>query len=53
MHTILLGSGIWVVKELKFPADVFSLPQPLKFWALPMNWPGCSGAFYRPVIEVA
>ena len=52
-HTILLGSGIWVVEELKFPAEVFSLPQPLKFWALPMNWPGCSGAFYRPVIEVA
>ncbi len=52
-HTILLGSGIWVVEELKFPEEVFSLPQPLKFWALPMNWPGCSGAFCRPVIEVA
>ena len=52
-HTILLGSGIWVVEELKFPAEVFSLPQPLKFWALPMNWPGCSGAFCRPVVEVA
>ena len=52
-HTILLGSGIWVVEELKFPAEVFSLPQPLKLWALPMNWPGCSGAFCRPVVEVA
>lgn len=52
-HTILLGAGVWVVEELRFPAEVFSLPQPLKFWALPMNWPGCSGAFCRPVIEVA
>jgi arylformamidase len=51
-HTILLGAGVWIVEELRFPADVFSLPQPLKFWALPMNWPGCSGAFCRPVIEV-
>lgn len=52
-HTILLGAGVWVVEELKFPAEVFSLPQPVKFWALPLNWPGCSGAFCRPVIEVA
>jgi kynurenine formamidase len=52
-HTVLLGAGIWVVEELKFPPEVFSLPQPLKFWALPMNWPGCSGAFCRPVLEVA
>ena len=52
-HTLLLGAGVWVVEELRFPAEVFSLPQPLKFWALPMNWPGCSGAFCRPVIEVA
>ena len=51
-HTILLGSGIWVGEELKFPAEVWELPQPVKFWALPMNWPGCSGAFCRPVIEV-
>lgn len=52
-HTLLLGAGIWVVEELKFPPEVFTLRQPLKFWALPMNWPGCSGAFCRPVIEVA
>ena len=51
-HTILLGAGVWVLEELRFPAEIFSLPQPLKFWALPMNWPGCSGAFCRPVIEV-
>ena len=52
-HTILLGAGIWVVEELHFPVEVFALPQPVKFWSLPMNWPGCSGAFCRPVIEVA
>ena len=52
-HTILLGAGLWVVEELRFPAEVFALPQPQKFWALPMNWPGCSGAFCRPVLEVA
>ena len=51
-HTILLGAGIWVVEELRFPAEVFSLPQPLKFWAMPLNWPGCSGAFCRPVVEI-
>ena len=52
-HTLLLGAGVWVVEELRFSAEVFSLPQPMKFWALPLNWPGCSGAFCRPVLEVA
>jgi arylformamidase len=51
-HTILLGAGVWVIEELKFPSEVFVLAQPVKFWALPLNWPGCSGAFCRPVIEV-
>lgn len=51
-HTILLGAGLWIVEELRFPPAAFALPQPVKFWALPMNWPGCSGAFCRPVIEV-
>ena len=51
-HAIVLGAGIWIVEELRFPPEVFSLPSPLKFWALPMNWPGCSGAFCRPVVEV-
>lgn len=50
-HTILLGAGLWVVEELRFPPEVFTLPSPVKFWTLPMNWPGCSGAFCRPVIE--
>jgi kynurenine formamidase len=51
-HTILLGAGVWVVEDLSFPAEAFALRTPVKFWALPMNWPGCSGAFCRPVIEV-
>jgi kynurenine formamidase len=51
-HTILLGAGVWIVEELRFPDEAFALPRPVKFWALPLNWPGCSGAFCRPVIEV-
>ncbi|HWA09886.1 MAG TPA: cyclase family protein [Opitutaceae bacterium] len=51
-HTVLLEAGIWIVEELRFPPDAFALRPPVKFWALPMNWPGCSGAFCRPVIEV-
>jgi kynurenine formamidase len=52
-HTILLEAGVWVVEELRFPEEIFSLAGPLKFWALPLNWPGCSGAFCRPVVEIA
>ena len=51
-HAILLGAGIWILEELRFPPEVFSLPMPVKLWALPLNWPGCSGAFCRPVIEL-
>ena len=51
-HSILLGAGIWILEELRFPPESFLIPQPVKFWALPLNWPGCSGAFCRPVIEL-
>jgi kynurenine formamidase len=51
-HTVLLGAGVWIVEELRFPAEVFALAQPMKFWTLPVNFAGCSGAFCRPVIEV-
>ncbi len=51
-HTILLGAGIWIVEELKFPSEVFDLPQPVKFWSLPINFRGFTGAFCRPVIVV-
>jgi arylformamidase len=52
VHEILLGGGTWIVEELKFPAEVFALPQPVKFWSLPVNFKGFSGAFCRPVIAV-
>ena len=51
-HTILLGAGVWIVEELLFPAEVFQLPQPVKFWSLPVNFRGFTGAFCRPVIVV-
>jgi kynurenine formamidase len=52
-HEILLGNGIWIVEELSFPAEVWTLPQPVKFWSLPVNLKGHTGAFCRPVIEVS
>ena len=50
VHTILLGRGIWIVEELRFPPDVFTLPQPQTFMALPINLRGHSGAWCRPVV---
>jgi arylformamidase len=49
VHTILLGHGIWIVEELRFPADVYQLPMPQNFMALPINLRGHSGAWCRPV----
>ncbi|MBW3622552.1 MAG: cyclase family protein [Armatimonadetes bacterium] len=49
-HMVLLGAGIWILEELKFPEEVFSLPQPQTLWALPINLQGHSGAWCRPVI---
>ena len=51
-HAILLGGGVWIVEELKFPPEVFDLPQPLNFWSLPINLKGHTGAFCRPVVVV-
>lgn len=51
-HEILLGAGVWVVEELRFPPEAFSLPQPCRFWSLPINFPGHSGSFCRPVLVV-
>ena len=51
-HTVLLSNEVWIVEELRFPQDVFSLPQPVKFWGLPVNFKGFTGAFCRPVIVV-
>jgi arylformamidase len=52
-HEILLGNGVWVVEDLSFPAEVFTLPMPAKFWSLPVNLKGHTGAFCRPVIEAS
>lgn len=52
VHEVLLGGGAWIVEELRFPDEVFSLPQPVQFWSLPVNFKGFSGAFCRPVIAV-
>jgi arylformamidase len=52
VHEVLLGAGIWIVEELRFPEEVFSLPQPVTFWSLPVNFKGFTGAFCRPVIVV-
>lgn len=52
-HEILLGNGVWVVEELSFPPEVWTVPQPAKFWALPVNLKGHTGAFCRPVIEAS
>ena len=51
-HAILLGNQIWIVEELRFPDEVFSLPQPVEFWSLPINLKAHSGGFCRPVIAV-
>jgi len=48
-HEILLGNGLRVVEDLRFPAEVFTLARRFAFQALPINFPGHSGAFCRPV----
>lgn len=49
VHTILLGLGIWIVEELRFPPEAYILSQPQTFMALPINLRGHSGAWCRPV----
>jgi len=51
-HEILLGAGLWVLEDLHFPDEIFTAPSPLQVWALPVNFPGFSGAFCRPVIAL-
>jgi kynurenine formamidase len=51
-HEILLGHEVLVVEELHFPAEVFTLPQPVTFWAVPVYFPGHSGAFCRPLLQL-
>jgi kynurenine formamidase len=52
VHEVLLGADVWIVEELRFPSEVFEVPQPVTFWSLPVNFKGFSGAFCRPVIVV-
>ena len=52
-HEILLGNGLWVAEDLRFPEEVFTLGVRFPFWALPINFPGHSGAFCRPVAVVS
>lgn len=49
VHTILLSKSIWIVEELKFSAETYTLPMPQTFIALPINLRGHSGAWCRPV----
>jgi kynurenine formamidase len=53
VHTVLLGAGVWVVEELRFPPEVFALPQPVQYMGLPVNLQGHTGAFCRPVIVLS
>ena len=52
VHEILLGAGVWIVEELRLSDEALAVPRPCKFWALPINLKGHTGAFCRPVIEV-
>ncbi len=51
-HDILLKAGVWILEDLRFPPEVFTLPQTVKFWCLPIHLRGFSAAFCRPVIVV-
>jgi kynurenine formamidase len=51
-HTVLLGAGVWVVEELRFPPEALRLAQPVTFLALPIHLHQHSGAFCRPVLIV-
>ena len=52
VHTTLLGQGVWIVEELRFPAEVYALAMPQTFMALPINLRGHSGAWCRPVFMI-
>lgn len=48
-HEILLGNGIWVAEDLRFPEEILTAGPRFQFMALPINFPGHSGSFCRPV----
>ncbi len=51
-HQVLLGAEVWIIEELKFSDEALAVPQPARFWALPINLKDHSGAWCRPVLEV-
>jgi kynurenine formamidase len=51
-HTILLQAGVWIVEELSFPDEVFTISQPFEFMSLPINFRGFTGSFCRPVAVI-
>jgi kynurenine formamidase len=51
-HATLLAKPVLIVEELHFPEEAFSLPQPVEFWALPLNLRAHSGGPCRPVLVV-
>jgi kynurenine formamidase len=51
-HEILLGAGLWVLEDLRFPDEAFGASLPMQLWALPINFAGFSGAFCRPVLVI-
>jgi kynurenine formamidase len=51
-HETILSAGIWILEDLTFPDAIWSVPQPLEFWCLPINLKGHSGSFCRPVVVV-
>jgi kynurenine formamidase len=51
-HEILLGAGVWVVEDLRFPPEALAAPRPATLWCLPINMRGFSGTFCRPVLAV-
>jgi kynurenine formamidase len=51
-HTVLLGAGLWIAEELRFPPEALEQAQPVHFMALPVHLRDHSGAFCRPVLII-
>jgi kynurenine formamidase len=51
-HETLLGAGVWILEDLRFPAEALALRETAMLLALPLHLPGHSGAPCRPVLVV-
>jgi kynurenine formamidase len=49
-HEILLGAGLWVVEELRFPEGWLEFAKLAHFQALPLSLPGFSGSPCRAIL---